>query len=122
MMESKKLENLDLTIYSSKCHNGLNIYVSPNNKVNNIYATFTSKYGSRINEFVPIGEKEMIKVPEGVAHFLEHKMFEQKSGIDPFTFYSNNGASANANTSYYKTTYLFDGPDNIKENLNYLLD
>lgn len=122
MMESKKLENLDLTIYSSKCHNGLDIYVIPNNKVNNIYATFTSKYGSRINEFVPIGEKEMIKVPEGVAHFLEHKMFEQKSGIDPFTFYSNNGASANANTSYYKTTYLFDGPDNIKENLNYLLD
>ena len=121
-MENKKLENLDLTVYHDKCTNGLDIYVIPNNKVNNVYATLTSKYGSRINEFVPIGENKMIKVPEGVAHFLEHKMFEQKNGIDPFTFYSNNGASANANTSYYKTTYLFDGPNNVKENIEFLLD
>lgn len=121
-MENKKLENLDLTVYHDKCTNGFDIYVIPNNKVNNVYATLTSKYGSRINEFVPIGENKMIKVPEGVAHFLEHKMFEQKNGIDPFTFYSNNGASANANTSYYKTTYLFDGPNNVKENIEFLLD
>lgn len=121
-MNSHKLEKLDLTLYQTKCDNGLDIYVIPDNKVNNIYATLTSKYGSRINEFKPFNEKEMVKVPEGVAHFLEHKMFEQKNGIDPFTFYSNNGASANANTSYYKTTYLFDGPDKIDENLIFLLD
>lgn len=121
-MDSHELEKLDLNLHHFKCDNGLDIYVIPNNKVNNIYATITTKYGSRINEFVPINEKDMIKVPEGVAHFLEHKMFEQKNGVDPFTFYSNNGASANANTSYYKTTYLFDGPNNIEDNLNFLLD
>ena len=64
----------------------------------------------------------LIKTPYGTAHFLEHKMFEQKDGVDPFTFYSERGCDANANTSNLKTTYLFSGANSFEENLNYLLD
>lgn len=121
-MNKSILENLDLTLYSKKLQNGLEIFIVPNENVNNIYCTFSTKYGSVQNEFVPVNESEMIKVPNGVAHFLEHKMFEQENGVDPFTFFSERGADANANTSAFKTTYLFSGPDFFEENLNYLLD
>lgn len=121
-MKKKKLNKLDLEIYEETLDNGLRIFVIPKTDVKNVYATFTTNYGSIQNEFVPIGEKEMIKVPDGVAHFLEHKVFEQKDGKDPFEFYSKTGSDCNANTSNYKTTYLFVGQDHILENLNYLLD
>lgn len=121
-MNKSILENLDLTLYSKKLQNGLEIFIVPNENVNNIYCTFSTKYGSVQNEFVPVNESEMIKVPNGVAHFLEHKMFEQENGVDPFTFFSERGVDANANTSAFKTTYLFSGPDFFEENLNYLLD
>ncbi len=121
-MEKSKLEKLDLVLTSETLENGLTIYVIPKENVNGIYATFSTKFGSVYDEFVPNGEKKMIKVPLGVAHFLEHKMFEQKDEIDPFTFYSERGCDANANTSNYKTTYLFSGSNSFNENLNYLLD
>ena len=121
-MNKIEISNLDLTLYSEKLENGLSIFVVPKQNWNNIYVTFTTNYGSVQNEFVPNGKDEMIKVPEGVAHFLEHKLFEQEDGVDPFTFFGKNGASANASTSSYKTTYLFEGTTNFKENLEYLLD
>ena len=121
-MNKKKISKFGLDVYSETLDNGLNIYVVPMTDKHNIYATFSTKFGSTTNEFVPIGEKDMIRVPDGVAHFLEHKLFEQKDGIDPFTFFGKNGADANANTSYTKTTYLFAGLNHFKENINYLLD
>ncbi len=121
-MNKTYLENLDLSLYSKKLNNGLEVYIIPKNNCNNIYATFSTKYGSIQSEFVPNDSYEMIKVPDGVAHFLEHKMFEQEKGADPFTFFSERGADANANTSAFRTTYLFSGPDFFEENLNYLLD
>lgn len=121
-MNKINIEKFDLDLYQETLENGLNIYVIPKNNCNNVYATFSTKFGSNQIEFVPIGEKKMIKVHDGIAHFLEHKLFEQKDGVDPFTFYSENGADANANTNQKKTTYLFSGTSNIEENLNYLLD
>lgn len=121
-MQKIPLANLDLDLYQTKLENGLEIYVVPNLNVNNIYVTFSTKYGSIHNSFVPIGEKKIVTVPNGIAHFLEHKVFEQKDGVDPFTFYSERGADANANTSNLKTTYLFSGSSFLEENLNYLLD
>lgn len=121
-MKKTKLEKLKLEIYEEKLDNGLEIYIIPKNNCNNIYATFSTKYGSNNDEFTPINEKKMKKFPLGIAHFLEHKMFEMSDGTDPFEIYSNNGADANANTSNDKTTYLFSGPDFFKENLTYLLD
>ena len=121
-MQVCKMNNIDIEVYSEVLDNGLSIYVVPIANKNNIYVTFTTKFGSRINEFVSMSENKMVKVPYGVAHFLEHKMFEQEDGIDPFTFYSERGANANANTTYDRTTYLFSGMTSFEENLNYLLD
>lgn len=121
-MQKKTLLNLDLELYYDKLNNGMEIYVVPKNNVNNIYVTFSTKYGSIHNTFIPLGESELVTVPDGIAHFLEHKVFEQKDGTDPFTFFSERGADANANTSNVKTTYLFSGVSFFEENLNYLLD
>ena len=121
-MKKSKLEKIDLELYEETLDNGLNVYVVPKENVNGIYATFSTKFGSIEREFIPIGSKKMIKVPLGVAHFLEHKMFEQKDEVDPFTFYSERGCDANANTSNYKTTYLFSGANSFADNINYLLD
>ena len=121
-MNKIELNKLDLTVYHEKLDNGLNVYVLPKNDVNNIYATFTTNFGSNEVEFTPIGEKKMIKVPLGIAHFLEHKMFEQENGEDPFCFFGERGSDANANTSNFKTTYLFSGPEFFEENINFLLD
>ena len=121
-MKKSRLEKLGLDLYEETLKNGLKVYVVPKDNVNGIYATFSTKFGSVYSEFVPNGSKKMIKVPLGVAHFLEHKMFEQESDKDPFTFYSERGCDANANTSNYKTTYLFSGANSFEENINYLLD
>ena len=121
-MKKSKLEKLELDLYEETLDNGLKVFIVPKDNVNGIYATFSTKFGSVYQEFIPNGDKKMIKVPLGVAHFLEHKMFEQKDEKDPFTFYSERGCDANANTSNYKTTYLFSGANSFDENINYLLD
>ena len=121
-MKKTNIKHLDLDLFYEKLDNGMEIFIIPKNNYNNIYATFSTKFGSNQIEFVPIGENKMVKVPLGIAHFLEHKMFEQKDKIDPFTFYSERGTDANANTNQKKTTYLFSGPSFFEENINYLLD
>jgi len=121
-MNKHELLNLDLDLYYEKLSNGLEVLIVPRDNVNNIYVTFSAKYGSNEIEFIPINENNMIKVPAGIAHFLEHKLFEQPDNIDPFSFFSERGADANANTSQTKTTYLFSGPSFFEENLNFLLD
>ena len=82
---------------------------------------FTTDYGSIDNTFVPIGQEEMIEVPDGIAHFLEHKMFEKEDG-DVFQKFGQQGASANAFTSFTKTSYLFSTTDQVTQNLETLLD
>ena len=119
-MTIRSYDKLDLKVYSETLKNGLEIYIVPTAQNNNIYVTFSTKFGSRMCEFEV--NNQMTKVPLGIAHFLEHKVFEQKDGIDPFSFFSERGANANANTTYDKTTYLFSGVDFFEENLNYLLD
>lgn len=117
-----ELVKMDLDMYYKKLDNGLDIYIVPKDNVNSIYVTLTTKYGSIDSEFVPYDRTGMTKFPLGIAHFLEHKVFEQKDGVDPFNFYSERGCDANANTSNFKTTYLFSGTNFFDENLNYLLD
>lgn len=121
-MKKCKLEKMDLTLYYEKLKNGLEVYIVPKDNVNGIYTTFSTKYGSVNDEFVPYDRSKMTRFPLGIAHFLEHKMFEQQDNIDPFTFYSERGCDANANTSNFKTTYLFSGTNFFEENLNYLLN
>ena len=121
-MKKSKLLQYDLDLYSETLDNGLLVNIVPMDNVNNIYVTFSTKYGSIHDEFIPIDSLDYYKVPMGVAHFLEHKVFEQEDGVDPFTVFLTNGADANANTSNYKTTYLFSGPSNFEKNLEYLLN
>ena len=121
-MRRNNLEKIDLELYEETLSNGLRLYIVPKENINGIYATFNTKFGSIHSEFIPNGENKMIKVPLGVAHFLEHKMFEQKDSKDPFTFYSERGCDANANTYNYKTSYLFSGANSFADNINYLLD
>lgn len=121
-MNKIPLNKLDLDLYHEQLENGLNIYMIPNNKINNIYATYTTNYGSYESEFIPFKENNFVKVPDGIAHFLEHKMFEQEDGTDPFSFFSNNGADVNAYTSFFGTTYLFSCINNFNDNLKYLLN
>ncbi len=121
-MKKKQLNGLDLNVYFDKLKNGLEVYIVPFNNVNNTYATYSTRYGGIHNDFVPSGSDKMISVPKGIAHFLEHKMFEQEDGSDVFNFFSERGSDANANTNVKKTTYLFSGPNSFYENLEFLLD
>ncbi len=82
---------------------------------------FSTNYGSIDNEFIPYGEKEKVKVPDGIAHFLEHKLFEKEDG-DVFQLFGKQGASANAFTSFTKTSYLFSTTDQVEKNLTTLID
>jgi predicted Zn-dependent peptidase len=119
-MEQKHYEQINETLYYEKLDNGLDVYILPKKGFSKTYATFTTKYGSIDNHFqIPGGEK--IKVPDGIAHFLEHKMFEQEEG-DVFNEFSTHGASANAFTSFDRTAYLFSSTADVKENLSTLLD
>ena len=112
----------DIKVYYEKLDNGLEVFIAPKDNVNNIYVTYSTKYGGNHNEFVPIGKNKMLTVPLGIAHFLEHQLFTQEDGTDVMSFYSERGTDVNANTSKLKTTYLFAGPDFYEENLEFLLD
>lgn len=100
---------------------GLKIFVCEKPEFSGCYAVFGTKYGSIDNSFRKKGEEEFIDVPEGIAHFLEHKLFESEDG-DAFTKYAKTGASANAYTSFDKTCYLFSCSDKFVESFEVLLD
>ncbi|OJG99418.1 M16 family peptidase [Enterococcus termitis] len=99
----------------------MTVYLLPKKDYNKTYGLFTTNYGSIDNEFVPIGQEDFVKVPDGIAHFLEHKMFEKEDG-DVFQQFGRQGASANAFTSFTKTSYLFSTTDQVRLNLETLLD
>lgn len=118
-MRKLNIENLDLVIYEEVLENGLKVYLC-NIPRHNIHARITSLFGGSILEFKLKGQKEFKKVPAGVAHFLEHKLFDKKD-YDPLKTFENNGASGNAFTNEFITSYHFTGARNFDENLNELL-
>lgn len=120
-MERLYFDQLEEELFYEKMDNGLDVYILPKKGFNKTFATFTTKYGSIDNHFVPLGQKELKLVPDGIAHFLEHKMFEKKDG-DVFGQFSKQGASANAFTSFTRTAYLFSSTANVYENLETLIN
>ena len=99
---------------------GLKTFVIPKKGYSKKYATFATHYGSINNEF-SLGEGEgVIRVPDGIAHFLEHKLFEQEDGsvMDKF---SKLGSNPNAYTGFAQTVYLFSCTDRFKDNFELLL-
>ena len=121
-MKKIKLNGMEEEVFYEKLSNGLDVYLYSKEGVANNYVTFTTKFGSINNEFVPALENKMIKVPHGVAHFLEHKVFVQEKGPQPEEFFARSGAICNAYTTFKNTTYLFSGPTKLKENICFLLD
>lgn len=98
---------------------GLKIYILEKPQYSSAYAIFGTKYGSIDTCFTANGET--LSVPEGIAHFLEHKLFESEDG-DAFTRYAETGGYANAFTSFDRTCYLFSCSDRFYDNLAILLD
>ncbi|KMY53675.1 zinc protease [Bacillus sp. FJAT-27231] len=120
-MEKILFDQLQEELYFEKMDNGLDVYVLPKKGFNKTYATFTTKYGSIDNQFIPQGANNYVRVPDGIAHFLEHKMFEKADG-DVFQYFSRQGASANAFTSFTRTAYLFSSTDKVMDNLETLVN
>lgn len=117
----KHYDSLNETVYSATHKSGLRVILIKKEGFKKSYATFSTKYGSINTEFVVPGEEKTTKVIDGVAHFLEHKVFEQPDGSNAFNDFSLYGASANAFTSFGVTNYLFSCTDNFYENLEILL-
>ncbi|WP_107602698.1 EF-P 5-aminopentanol modification-associated protein YfmH [Clostridioides difficile] len=109
-------------VYYEKLQNGLDVYFMPKRGFMKKYAILATNYGSNDLEFVPLGEDKKIRVNEGIAHFLEHKMFEQTDGGDAFDKFSKLGVNANAFTNFTMTAYLFSATENFYESLEHLID
>lgn len=106
------------TLHHYVLDNGLTVYLLKKTGYEKTYATFTTKYGSIDRRFKL---EDWVEVPDGIAHFLEHKMFEKEDG-DVFQKFGHQGASANAFTSFTRTAYLFGATSNVKQNVETLLD
>lgn len=120
-MEKVYYEHIDETLYQATLPNGLSVFLLPKLQMTKSFGIFMTNYGSMHNRFTPINEEAEITVPDGIAHFLEHKLFE-KEDRDVFTDFMEYGASPNAYTSFSKTAYLFSTTENVKENVEILLD
>lgn len=120
-MKEIKSAALGEKYYEIDHKSGLKIYVMPKEGYSSSYAVFGTKYGSIDTKFKRSDSDEWTVVPEGIAHFLEHKLFESED-LDAFARYAKTGASANAYTSFDKTCYLFQCSDNFEASLEILLD
>ncbi|GAF35223.1 EF-P 5-aminopentanol modification-associated protein YfmH [Lentilactobacillus farraginis] len=106
-------------LFVEKLANGLTVYVQPKSGFQKAIATLGVNYGSIDTQFTVDGK--LFEQPAGIAHFIEHKMFDKKD-YDVFELFNRTGAAANAYTSFTKTNYLFSTTEDLKANLDILLD
>ena len=118
------IENLKIKekLYIEKLENGLTIMIIPKPNTKKKYITWGTNFGSIDNHFIDPKTKQEIKIPDGVAHFLEHKMFEQPNGTNSLDTLSSIGVDANAYTTNDHTTYLYQCNDNFYEALDEFMD
>ena len=118
------IENMKVKekLYIEKLDNGLSVMIIPKKGIQKKYVIWGTNYGSNDSKFVVPGDTEITEVPDGVAHFLEHKMFEQKNGKNSLDVLTELGADANAYTTNDHTAYLFSCTDNFYEALDELMD
>ena len=121
-MNIKEVRNelLNEKYYDIDHPSGLKILVMPKENYSSTYAIFATKYGS-IDTMIQMSDGSFKEIPEGTAHFLEHKLFESED-LDAFERFAKTGASANAYTSFERTGYLFSCSANFKKNHEILLD
>ena len=108
--------------YIEKLKNGLTVIIIPKSDLNKKFIIWGTHYGSNDSKFIVPGETEVTEVPKGVAHFLEHKMFEQENGKNSLDVLSSLGVNANAFTTNTHTAYLYECTDNFYEALDEFMD
>ncbi len=113
-------QELDETTYSTTLSNGLNVYICKKPNFSKKIGMFGTKYGSVINDFIDITNGKRTKVPDGIAHFLEHKLFE-KEGANALDLFSKMGVSSNAYTSFDQTVYFFETSEKFEESIAMLV-
>ena len=120
----QSIENLNVKekMYIEKMKNGLTVIIVPKENTNKKYAIIGTHFGSIDNEFIIPGEEKNTKIPDGVAHFLEHKMFEQENGKNSLDVLTALGVNANAYTTNNHTAYLYECTDNFYEALDEFMD
>ena len=118
------IENLKVKekMYIEKLENGLTVMIIPKHGIQKKYVIWGTNYGSNDNKFIVPGEDKITEVPNGVAHFLEHKLFEQENGTNSLDTLTALGVNANAYTTNDHTAYLFECTDNFYEALDELMD
>lgn len=119
VIENSKIKE---KMYIEKLSNGLKIIIIPKPKLKKKYITWGINFGSIDNQFILGDSEEVTKIPDGVAHYLEHKMFEQRSGINALDTLTNLGVDANAYTTNTYTTYLYECTDHFYEALDEFMD
>ena len=119
-MKEININNFEEKLFYEKLDNGFEIFLVPLKNKSNYRISMGVKYGNCYTDFMVDGKK--IHTPSGVAHFLEHKLFEREEGLSPFDFYSKSGTSVNAGTSIKYTNYYCVGTNNFNENLEYMLN
>ena len=115
IIESKEIKQKG---YIEKLENGLTVIIIPKENTNNKYVIWATKFGSIDNHFVVPNSGEEVIVPDGIAHFLEHKMFEQRNGVDALYTLMGYGALANAYTTNDHTAYLYQITDDVNDSEN----
>ena len=119
VIESLKIKE---KLYIEKLENGLTIMIIPKENTRKKYIMWGVNFGSIDNHFIDPKTKEEVKIPDGVAHFLEHKMFEQENGTNSLDTLSSIGVDANAYTTNDYTTYLYECNDHFYEALDEFMD
>lgn len=119
-VDCKISNELNEKTYSYTLPNGLEVYICKKEGYSKKIGMFGTKYGSVINHFIDITNGKEVEVPDGVAHFLEHKLFEQE-GANALDLFSKLGVSSNAYTSFDQTVYFFETSDKYKEALELLI-
>ena len=114
-------ERLGEEVYFEHLENGLDVILVPKKGATNYYALYATHFGSLNYKFKAPGDNEITVVPDGVAHFLEHKLFEEEDGINALDKLSKIGANANAYTTFNHTAYLFSCNDRFDEAFDILL-
>ena len=121
-MKIIEYNNIKETVFQEIFDNGLNLKIIPKKGYKKTFVCLGTNYGSLTNIFKPIDGKEYQEMPLGIAHFLEHKMFEKEDESDISNKFAELGLEVNAYTDYTETVYLFYGSSNLEAGINLLLD
>jgi len=120
-LESIYNKNMDETLIKEKLDNGLNIYIFPKKDYVKQYAMLSVDFGSNDIDFIDVKNGRRRNMPLGIAHFLEHQLFEDKEE-SIFDKFADLGASANAYTNFDSTNYLFSSSSNFEDSLINLIE